>query len=236
MTYLCLIPARGGSTGVPRKNVRLVAGKPLIVWSIEQALAVAGEAVGGVPRRDVRVVVSTEDDEIARVAAEAGAEVPFRRPTELAGNETATEPVVLHALAELATEGYRPDAVVLLQATSPCRLEGSIARALAQFEHEPIDSLVGVVPQAPFLWRGSDPPAPFYDVDRRARRQDLAPHDHLHRETGSIYVTRTEIYEQHGNRLGGRIGVFVMDPIEGIDVDTELDLRLAEACLEHLRP
>lgn len=225
MKHLCLIPARGGSRGVPRKNLRDVAGKPLIVWTIEQALALEG---------DVRVVVSTDDDEIAQVAAAAGAEVPFRRPEVLARDETATEPVVLHALDALAADGYRPDAVVLLQATSPCRRAGSIARALAQFERESVDALVGVVPEAPFLWQATEPATPSYDVARRPRRQELAPEDHRYRETGSIYVTRTAIYEQRANRLGGRVALFVMDEIEGIDVDTELDLRLAEVCLEQL--
>ena len=234
MTYLCVIPARGGSRGVPRKNLRAVAGKPLIVWTIEQALGAAMELAAP---DDVRVVVSSDDEEIASVAAAAGAEVPFRRPPELAGDETATEPVVLHALGALAAltpGGYRPDAVVLLQATSPCRRAGSIAAAIRQFEHERLDSIVGVVPESPFLWRATDPATPSYDVGRRLRRQDFAPTDHLYRETGSIYVTRTHIYEQQANRLGGRMGLFVMDPLEGVDVDTELDLRLAERCLEHL--
>jgi len=225
MTYLCVIPARGGSKGVPRKNVRAVAGKPLIQWTIEHALATPGH---------LRVVVSTDDDEIAAVAQAAGAEVPFLRPAELALDHTSTEPVVLHALTELARDGYHPDAVILLQATSPVRRPDTIARAIAQFEREDVDSLVGVVPQAPFLWRLSDPPVPAYDVEHRPLRQDIPAADHFFREIGSLYVTRTAIYEGNANRLGGRISLFVMDEVEGIDIDTEGDLRLAELQLSDM--
>lgn len=216
---LVLIPARGGSKGVPRKNLRDVAGKPLIVWTIEQALAMTTAGV--------RVVVSTDDAEIAEVARSAGADVPFLRPGHLAEDTTATEPVVLHALSELGD----PSAVMLLQATSPIRLPGTLDRAVAEFEG--YDSLVGVVPQAPFLWQrhhdGSITAA--YDVDQRLRRQDMTDFDIRYRETGSLYVTRPEIYRSQHNRLGGRIGLFVMHDDEGIDIDTELDLQIAAATL-----
>jgi len=219
MTALCVIPARGGSKGVPRKNLRLVAGKPLIVWTIEQALAVRAPLV---------VVVSTDDEEIAAVAREAGARVPFLRPAELAQDTTATEPVVRHAIAEVTREGVAPDVVMLLQATSPVRLPGTLDRALAEFDATGVDSLVGVVPEPPFLWWAGDPPRADYDIDNRPRRQDLTPDWLRFRETGSLYVTDRRVYDEHDNRLGGRIGLFVMDEVEGVDVDTELDLALAE--------
>jgi N-acylneuraminate cytidylyltransferase len=223
VTTLCLIPARGGSKGVPRKNLRVVAGKPLIVWTIEQALAVSPP---------LEVVVSTDDEEIAEVARAAGASVPFLRPVELAQDTTATEPVVRHALAELDAGGIVAETVLLLQATSPVRLPGTLDRALAELAGSTYDSLVGVVPQAPFLWRtgsrAGDPAEAEYDVDHRPRRQDLTREALRYRETGSLYVTRRWVYDQRDNRLGGRIGLFVMAEVEGVDVDTELDLALAE--------
>lgn len=225
MRYLCLIPARGGSKGIPGKNLRPLGGKPLIVWTIEQALATPG---------DVRVVVSTDDEAIAVVARDAGAEIPFARPADLAGDTTATEPVVLHAISELGSRGYRPDAVVLLQATSPVRLPGTVRRAIEHFESTGADAIVGVVPQGPFLWHWGDPPTADYDVDHRPRRQELTPADLRYRETGSIYVTRTAVYEQHRNRLGGRISLFVMDELEGIDIDTDTDLLLADHALSRI--
>lgn len=226
---LCLIPARGGSKGVPGKNLRPLCGKPLIVWTIEHALAMSEE----VPTT-VDVVVSTDDPGIAEVARKAGAEVPFLRPDELAQDTTATEPVVLHAAEELERLGRGPDRVMLLQATSPVRLPGTLARALAQFDAEGVDSMVGVVPHAPFLWRLADPPVAEYDVAHRQRRQDMSPTDLRYRETGSLYLTRTALYREQANRLGGRIALFLMDEVEGIDVDTELDLAIAEKKLTEM--
>lgn len=218
---LCVIPARGGSKGVPRKNLLDVGGKPLISWTIEQALAV--------PTLDV--LVSTDDPEIAQVARAAGARVPWLRPAELAQDTTPTEPVVRHAIEAVTQERGRPDAVLLLQATSPVRRDDTLARAVAEFTATGVDSMVGVVPQAPFIWRATDPPTAAYDVTARPRRQDLTPETLRYRETGSLYVTRTEIYERHDNRLGGRIGLFVMAEEEGIDIDTEVDVALAEQLL-----
>jgi N-acylneuraminate cytidylyltransferase len=223
MRTLVVIPVRGGSKGVPRKNLREVAGKPLVVWTIEQALAMT--------TTDVRVVVSTEDAELASVARVAGADV-VDRPAELAEDDTPTEPVVLHAIdAVAATEG-EPDRVMLLQATSPVRLPGTLDRALAEQAATAVDSLVGVVAEAPFHWQTTPlGPLPAYDVDRRPRRQDIRPEDVRYRETGSLYVTRTEIYRRQANRIGGRVGLFVMSEEEGLDIDTELDVLVAEQWL-----
>jgi len=213
---LCLIPARGGSKGIPRKNLADVAGRPLIAWTIEQALAVTDPGL--------EVFVSTEDAEIAEVAASYGARV-IARPGSLAEDTTATEPVVRHAIESRTEAGAEPDRVLLLQATSPVRHPGTLDRALGELGDA--DSLVGVVPQAPFLWRATDPPTADYDVVRRPRRQDLTPQTLRYRETGSLYLTRTEVYRTQDNRLGGRIHLFVMDEDEGIDIDTTLDLELA---------
>lgn len=222
MSILCVIPVRGGSKGVPRKNLREVAGKPLVTWTIAQALAC---------RPTLDVLVSTDDEEIARVCRAAGALVPFTRPAELAQDTTPTEPVVRHALAWWREHRGEPEAVLLLQATSPVRLPGTLDRAVAQFAESGADSLVGVVPQAPFLWWAEDPPRADYDVRARPRRQDLTPQALRYRETGSLYLTRPRIYDTQDNRLGGRITLFVMDEVEGIDIDTEVDLALAETTL-----
>ena len=219
MRILCVVPARGGSKGVPRKNLRLVAGRPLIAWTLEQALAA---------RPAMDVVVSTDDDEIAEAARAAGAMVPFVRPAELARDDTPTEPVVRHAIEAARAADAAPDAVMLLQATSPVRLPGTISRAIAQLEATGVDSLVGVVPQAPFIWADGPEPTAAYDVAARPRRQDLTPRTLRYRETGSLYLTRTWVYDELDNRIGGRTGLFVMEEVEGVDADTELDLAVAE--------
>ncbi|REJ08052.1 acylneuraminate cytidylyltransferase family protein [Microbacterium bovistercoris] len=228
MNILCVIPVRGGSKGVPGKNARLVAGKPLVAWSIEQALA----AEAGLD-----VIVSTDDEQLADIARAVGADVPFLRPAELAQDTTPTEPVVQHAIAHRIAEGRRPDAVMLLQATSPVRLAGTLDRAVTQFAETRVDSLVGVVPQTPFFWHlpvedGSA--TAEYDPAARPRRQDLHQTDYFYKETGSLYLTRTEVYERCDNRIGGRVGLFVMDEAEGIDIDTLVDLRIAEQVLGDL--
>ncbi len=227
MRILCVVPARGGSKGVPRKNLRVVGGKPLIVWTLERALAT---------RPAMDVVVSTDDEEIAAVARAAGALVPFLRPADLARDTTPTEPVVRHAIAQARQADAAPDAVMLLQATSPVRLPGTLSRAVAQLEATGVDSLVGVVPQAPFIWTEGTAdagPTSAYDVTARPRRQDLTPATLRYRETGSLYLTRTWVYDELDNRIGGRVGLFVMDELEGIDVDTELDLEVADRILSH---
>jgi CMP-N,N'-diacetyllegionaminic acid synthase len=220
---LCVIPARGGSKGIPRKNLADCAGKPLIAWTVEQALAVDG----------LDVVVSTEDAEIAEVAAAYGAAV-VHRPLELAEDTTPTEPVVEHVIAVRTEAGRRPDRVLLLQATSPVRRPGTLDRALAEHTQSGADALVGVVPQAPFLWWASDPPRADYDVGARPRRQDLSSEQLRYRETGSLYVTRAEVYLDQHNRLGGRIHLFVMDEAEGTDIDTMADLAEADRILREI--
>jgi len=222
MNLLCVIPVRGGSKGVPGKNLREVGGRPLVTWSIRHALE---------SRTPMRVIVSTDDAAIATVAVDAGAEVPFMRPAELATDEAPTEPTVLHAIEWVRNEGWEPDAIILLQATSPVRLPDSIDRAIAQFIAEDADSLVGVVRTSPFIWWKGDPPTAHYPVHARPRRQDMDPARLPLRETGSLYVTRTAIYDTLANRLGGRISLFEMDDLEGLDIDTELDITIADSLL-----
>ncbi|MBI4436398.1 MAG: acylneuraminate cytidylyltransferase family protein [Candidatus Omnitrophica bacterium] len=146
---LCLILARGGSKGIPRKNIRLLAGKPLIAYSIE--CAKQSELIR-------RVIVSTEDEEIARIAEQYGAEVPFRRPKELAEDLTPDLPVFEHALRWLEEkEGYRPDLVVDLRPTGPLRKASTVDQAIRLLmEHPEADSLRSVIwpSQTPYkMWR-----------------------------------------------------------------------------------
>ena len=135
---LVVIPARGGSKGIPRKNIRLLAGYPLIAYSIE--IARQSSLV-------TRIIVSTEDEEIATIARELGAEVPFLRPSELAQDDTRDLPVFQHALKWLnENENYKPDVVVQLRPTTPIRERDSVDRAIKQmFDHPSADSVRAVV-------------------------------------------------------------------------------------------
>jgi N-acylneuraminate cytidylyltransferase len=218
---VALIPARGGSKGIPRKNLAPLAGKPLLVHTLDQARAT--------PAID-RIVVSTDDDEIARCAATWGAEV-VRRPAELASDEAASEPALVHALDALRDDGgYEPDLVVFLQATSPLRRPGDVARAIATLEAEDADSLFSACPVHGFVWRrrAGELEALTYDPHQRQRRQDLGE-DLL--ENGSIYVFKPWVLRRHGNRLGGRVAVYPMDPLDSFQVDEPVDLELFEQLL-----
>ncbi len=222
MSILAIIPARGGSKGVPGKNIRNIAGLPLIAWSIRQAKDVA--AIG-------HVVVSTDSEEIAAVAREHGAEVPFLRPARLAEDTTPTEPVMRHALDWYTEQGSDISAVVLLQPTSPLRLPGSLAAALGRFESEGADSLLGVCENHHFFWRNLAAPEALYDYKNRPRRQDIAADARWYRENGSIYVTRAAAFRAANNRLCGRIAMHTMNEEEGWEIDSLADFLVVEALM-----
>lgn len=179
---------------------------------------------------ELDVVVSTDSPEIAEIAVKAGADVPGLRPSELAQDTTPTEPVVEHVMAQRREQGKEFEAVMLLQATSPLRSPGTLDAAVKQFYDTGVDSLVGVVPAPPFIWRfgQSGEAQAEYDYRSRKRRQDMASSDLRYRENGSLYVTKPEIYDRLHNRLGGRIGMFILSELEGVDIDSHLDFRLAE--------
>ena len=222
MDFVAIIPARGGSKGLVNKNLLPLNGKPLIVWTIEQALSVS---------RIRRVIVSTDSQAIADIALKAGAEVPGLRPNELAEDHSPTEPVLLHAVTEwCATD--QPEVVILLQPTSPLRLDGTLEAAMTEFERCNADSLLSVCENHSFFWKAKKQPCANYDIYNRPRRQDIQPDDLQYRETGSFYLTRTEILLELGNRLGGKIELFTTPEIESWEIDTEIDFLIVEKLMQ----
>jgi len=229
---LALIPARGGSKGIPRKNIKLFAGYPLIAWSI--AAAKQSDLV-------TRVIVSTDDEEIAAVAREWGAETPFLRPAELAQDKTTDLPVFEQALKWLDTErveGYRPDVMIQLRPTSPIRPRGMVDDAIRiLLEHADADCVRGVVPAAqnPFkMWRfnGEGKPLnPLLEVDGitepyNAPRQILPP---VYWQTGHIDVIRTSTILQKHSLTGDVIYPLIIDPKYTVDIDNLPDWAKYEA-------
>lgn len=221
MIICAIIPARGGSKGIPRKNIRLLAGKPLVAHTIEHALRA---------RRVNRTVVSTDDAEIAKVAHQYGAEVVMR-PPELATDTASAEPVLLHVLSFLEqTEGYTPSLVVFLQPTSPLRQPDDIDNAINTLNVAGADSLFSCCRSHNFYWRLEDgqPVSANYDYRHRPRRQDFTPE---YIENGSIYVMKPWVLRELRNRLGGTIAIYEMDYLNSIQVDTYEDLLLCECVL-----
>ncbi|MBT4889931.1 MAG: acylneuraminate cytidylyltransferase [Rhodospirillales bacterium] len=225
MNILAIIPARGGSKGIPGKNTRNCAGRPLIAWSIAQALDCDGID---------RVIVSTDSKEIADIAKKWGAEVPFSRPDILAQDETATEPVLIHVLDELEKTGYVPDGVMLLQPTSPIRKPRRLMEAIELFEKDQADSLLSVCPTHPFFWQNTNNPVSLYNIDKRPRRQDVPLEQEMFRENGSIYITKTSLLRESSNRLGGAISMLEMDEEESHDIDSLTDFNIVETLLRIL--
>lgn len=223
MRYIAVIPARGGSKGLPGKNTKLLAGKPLIAWSIEQALE-----CGTIDC----VHVSTDDLEIADVARAHGADVPYLRPAELAQDTTSTEPVMTYALDWYQRAGRTFDAIVLLQPTSPLRFPGTVGAALEEFEANSSESLLGVCENHHFFWRNREDPVALYDYRNRPRRQDIRAEDRWYRENGSIYVTRTSALRRHSNRLCEPIHMHVMREEEGWEIDSLADFVVVEALMK----
>jgi CMP-N,N'-diacetyllegionaminic acid synthase len=224
MSYVAIIPARGGSKGVPNKNIRDVYGKPLIAWSILQALNT---------KEIQRVIVSTDSEEIAEVAKVYGAEVPFLRPDYLAQDQTATEPVLIDVVEKLYPN-TKPDAIILLQPTSPVRKPGRISEAIELFEKENADSLLSVCENHHFFWKDKKNPTALYDYENRPRRQDILPENRWYRENGSIYVTSAEVLLNKKNRLGGKVSMLIMDEEESWEIDSYTDMKIIETLIKEI--
>lgn len=221
-----IIPARGGSKGIPDKNIRPLVGQPLICYTIKAAL----EA-----RLLSRVLVSTDSPHIAQIAKEYGAEVPFLRPAELAWDDTPRLPVVRHAVAYLKkTEGYRPDIIVTLQPTSPLRMAEHIDAAIEMLVCTGADAVFSVceAEHSPYWMRRVDADGRLVPVlpgsETYLQRQDLPV---VYRINGAVYAETYETVCRDRPHADLDIRALVMERRKSIDIDEDLDLRIAETQL-----
>ena len=211
------IPARGGSKGIPGKNIKTFAGKPLIVHSIEYALNCS---------QIDEVVVSTNDDKIAKIARKTGARI-VKRPSELSTNKATTESAIHHFVNKF---NKKPDIIVLLQPTSPYRPKGSLEKAITHFTENGFDSLLSITPTHRFYWRVKEDQTAFaeYDYLNRPRRQDMKLDDIRYVENGSLYIFTRKHFDKTGNRLGGKIGYVEWPKEYSLEIDTPLDFNMVE--------
>lgn len=221
---VAIIPARGGSKGIPLKNLKLLGKKPLIAWPIETAMKI---------KLINRVIVSTEDENIAQVAKNFGAEVPFLRPKELALDETPTLPVLQHTLSYLKQqESWQADIILLLYPTSPFIQANRIIQALEIFDTTNCASVLGVQKDAGRFWQYDQKLnryQPFYPKNR-VNRQFYQP---LIREAGNIYFSKYEVIMEKKTLIDKTNTEFIfIDETETIDIDTIVDWQKAEAYIK----
>jgi CMP-N,N'-diacetyllegionaminic acid synthase len=224
---LGLIPARGGSKGVPRKNARFLAGKPLIVHSIEVGLKCPSIT---------DLCVSTDDAELAAIARAAGAQVPFMRPAELASDQAPTLPTMQHALEQMERlHGRHYEYLILLEPTSPLRHVEDVEGALAKLSASDADSCVGVerlMSHHPLFVKRieGDRLVPFSIPEPQGtRRQDATPPAYA--RNGAVYVFRTATTTRQGKLYGASIVPWPMPDERSANIDREVDFLLAEALL-----
>lgn len=222
VSTVAVIPARGGSKGIPRKNLIDLCGKPLIAWSVLQA-------------RAARVVdsvwVTSDSDEILQVAEQHGAR-PIKRPPELAGDTASSESAWLHALDAIESSGDRVDRMIGMQATSPLREPSDIEAALAQFERDNLDSLLSCCEiEDFFMWKmepNGQPIGVNHDYQKRLRRQVI---EKRYLENGSFYIFKPELLRQYNNRLGGKVGVYLMAKHKMFQIDSIQDIALCQSIM-----
>jgi CMP-N,N'-diacetyllegionaminic acid synthase len=218
---LAVIAARGGSKGIPHKNLIDLCGKPLIAWTVLQAGAASG----------VDVVAVSSDSDAILVAAEAAGAVGVRRPDDISGDLASSEAAWLHALEHVDRKSGPFERIVALQATSPIREASDIDHALDAFEQQKLDSLLSVCEvEDYFNWRvGKDGPEPInYDYHDRRMRQQI---EKRYLENGSFYVFIPNLLREQKNRLGGRIGIHVMERHKMFQIDRPEDIRLCAAIM-----
>lgn len=225
MKPLVVIPARGGSKGVPRKNIKELGGKPLIYYTIEAARQLFD---------DKQIIVSTDDEEIKDFVERAGLKVPFLRPKELATDEASSQAVLEHALKYSEEIGYYPDVVILLQPTSPFRTAKHIKEAMELYTND-LDMVVSVKETK------SNPYYVLFEEDKNGFLRKSKGGDYLRRQdipkvweyNGAIYIINKESLRIKGINKFLKIKKYAMPEINSIDIDYKLDWILAESIIKY---
>lgn len=220
---VAIIPARGGSKGIPKKNLLKFCGKPLVTWSIEQALGV--EAISS-------VWVSSNSKQILKISSQSGAKT-INRPKSLSRDTSTVESAWLHALEKIEDETGPVDIAIGLQPTSPIRESKDIEKAIKRFQKTKCDSLFSASEVGDFyIWqkKGKKLVSLNYDFQNRSRRQDFS---NQYVENGSIYIFKPQILKKFNNRLAGKIQVSLMEFWKSFEIDSFEDIELCETLMNH---
>jgi CMP-N,N'-diacetyllegionaminic acid synthase len=219
---IAIIPVRGGSKGIPCKNLLDFCGHPLVTWSITQALS---------SRMIDSVWVSSDDKDILRISEEYGAKIVLR-PLSISGDQDTSESAWIHAIDAIEKEIGRVDFILGMQATSPIRESADLDKAITLMKEQNLDSLMSVTEIEDFFtWKknkSNEFESVNYDYRCRKRRQEV---ESRYLENGSFYIFKPEILRNNNNRLGGKIGVYLMDMYKMFQIDNHKDVHLCECIM-----
>lgn len=228
MKYLIIIPARGGSKGIPKKNIFLLKGMPLIKYTIDSALEVAANY------NDIQAIVSTNDVEIKKIALNLGIEVPFLRPNDLSEDHSSSSDYILHALEFYSQQDIDVENVIVLQPTSPLRQADDVLKAINLFNNKSSDSLISVYEEHTLnnkiIYKQDGSYGVPMDKEHNAgfRRQDDS--GFLVRN-GAIYICSVDFFKNTGNIVSNKPLIYLMPKYRSVNIDTHDDLLVAEKLL-----
>ena len=222
--YIVIIPARGGSKGIPKKNIKKFLGKPLIEHSINYAKE---------SKYIEKIILTTDNKEIMKIGENNNITV-VNRPKEISGDRATTESAIKHVLSLFK---FSIDTtIVLLQPTSPLRPKKSLDKIIKIFNEQLYDSMLTLSPIHPLTWKIDNKKTKcMYDYLNRPRRQDFNEKDLIYDENGSVYIFTNKIFIEKNNRLGGKIGHYIFREEYGKQIDTPLDFELLETIGKYLK-
>ena len=222
--YIVIIPARGGSKGVPKKNIKKFLEKPLIEHSIEYAKE----------SKYVKKIILTTDEQKIKEIGEKNNITVVDRPKEISGDEATTESAIEHVLSLL--ELSIDTTIILLQPTSPLRPKNSLDKMIKIFNEQSYDSMLTLTPIHPLTWKlNNNNTECMYDFLNRPRRQDFKKENLIYDENGSVYIFTNKLFKEKNNRLGSKIGYYIFNEEYGKQIDTPLDFELLETIGKYLK-
>ena len=224
LNYIVIIPARGGSKGIPKKNIKKFLGKPLLQHSIDYAKE--SNFVD-------QIILTTDSEEIMQISKNNDITI-VKRPKEISDDLSTTESAIDHVIDKFNFS--KQTIIILLQPTSPLRPSKSLDKMLNIFVKEKYDSMLTLSPIHPLTWRShNDNLKCMYDYSNRPRRQDFKDKDLIYDENGSVYIFTTKIFKEKRNRLGGKIGNYIFKEEYGRQIDTPLDFKILEVIGDFLK-